>query len=61
MAQLFQVDDGHPAIFQPEHALLLKPLQALVGILPRQARQRADLFLGDLQMPRQVGIEDGVE
>ena len=36
-AQLFEVDDCHPAIFQSKQALLLQPLQALVGILPGQA------------------------
>jgi hypothetical protein len=34
-AQPLEVDDGHPAIFEPQQALLLQPLQALVGVLPR--------------------------
>src|SRR5262249_39155190 len=38
MAQPFEVDDGHPTIFQPKQPLLLKPFQALVGFLARQAR-----------------------
>src|SRR5213078_2215484 len=36
-AQLFEIDDSHPAIFQSKQAVLLQPLQALVGILPGQA------------------------
>ena len=32
-----EIDDRHPAIFEPEQARLLQPLQALVGILPRDA------------------------
>jgi hypothetical protein len=36
-AQALEVEDGHPAIFEPKQALLLQPLQALVGVLPRDA------------------------
>src|SRR5882757_2858333 len=61
MAQPLDIDDSHPAIFEPEQALLLQSLQALIGILPRHSGQRPDLLLGDLEVTREVGIEDGVE
>jgi hypothetical protein len=36
-AQAVEVEDGDPAIFEPQQALLLQPLQALVGVLPGDA------------------------
>ena len=61
VAQAFEVDDGDAAIFEPKEPLLLQPLQALVGILPGDAGERPDLFLRDLEMAREVGIENGIE
>ena len=50
----FEFDDGHAAIFEPQQAFLLQPLQALVGVLPRNAGERSDFFLCDLEMAGQV-------
>src|SRR5436190_12262265 len=61
VAQAFEVEDGDATIFKPEQALLLQPLQALVGILPGDAGERPDLFLRDLEMRREIRIEDGIE
>src|SRR6476646_9648019 len=61
VAQAFEFDDGDAAIFEPQQAFLLQPLQALVGILPRNTGERSDFFLGDLDMARHVRIENRVE
>ena len=60
-AQPLEIDDRHTAIFEPQEALLFQPLQALVGILPGDPGQRADFLLRDLQVTRQVGVEDRIE
>ena len=60
-AELFKIDHCHAAIFQAQQALLLQGLQALVGLLARNASDGAELFLGDLQMAGRVTIEDRVE
>ena len=36
-AQPIQIEDSHPAIFEPEQPLFFQPIQALVGVLPRDA------------------------
>ena len=61
MAQSLEIDDGHAAIFEPQQAFLLQPLQAPVRILPGDAGQGADFLLRDLQMKRQGRIENGIE
>jgi hypothetical protein len=61
MAQSFEVDDGHATIFEPQQTFFLQPLQALVGILPGDTGERSDFFLRDLQMSREVGIENRIE
>ncbi len=50
-----------PPYSEPQQAFLLQPLQALVGILPRNTGERSDFFLRDLEMTRQVRIENRVE
>jgi len=60
-AQLFEIDDRHATIFESEQPLPLQSFQALVGILPGDAGESADLLLRDLQMARQVRIENGIE
>src|ERR1700736_1672847 len=60
-AQPLEVDHRHAAIFEPQQTLLLEFLQALVGILPGHAGQRADFLLRDLQVTRQVRIKNGIE
>ena len=61
VAQPFEFEDGHPAILEPQQTFLFQPLQALVGNLPGDARERSDFLLGDLEMPREVRIENGIE
>ncbi len=39
----------------------LQPLQALVGVLPGNAGERSDFFLGDLQMRSRGRVENRVE
>src|SRR5450631_588155 len=60
-AQLLEINDRDATIFEPQQTFLLQRLQALVGFLPGDAGQRPDLLLGDLQVGRQVGIENGIE
>src|SRR4051794_23991932 len=60
-AQSIEVDDGDAAIFESQQAFLLQRLQTLIGLLPGDAGQRTDFLLGDLEMKRQVRIENRVE
>src|SRR4029453_11963340 len=61
MAQAFQFDDGDAAVFEAQQAFLLQALQALVGILPRNTRERSDFFLCDLEVTRHVRVQNRVE
>src|SRR5438093_2652811 len=61
MAQAFEFYDGDAAVFEPQQAFLLQPLQALVGILPRNSGERSDFLLRDLEMAGQVRIENRIE
>src|SRR5207237_1044227 len=60
-AQPLEIDDRHAAIFEPQQTLLFQPLQALVCVLPGDPGQRADFLLRNLQVTRQVGVEDWIE
>src|SRR4051794_14762075 len=60
-AQPLDIEDGDTAIFQPEQALFLQPVQRAVSILAGHARERTDLLLGDLEMRGGFRIEDGIE
>ena len=61
MAQPVELDDRDPAIFEPQQPLALEPLQALVGVLPGDSRQRPDLLLGDFKVQGKLGIENRIE
>ena len=60
-AQTLEFDDGQSAIFEPKRAFFLQLLQTLVRILPGDAGERPDLFLGDFQMACQIRIENWIE
>src|SRR5436190_24309389 len=61
MAQALQLDDGDAAIFEAQESLLFEPLQALIGVLPRNTGERSDFFLCDLEVTRHVRIKNWIE
>jgi hypothetical protein len=47
--------------FQAEHTFLFEPVETAIGVLPRNAGERANLLLLDLKMRYQVRVEHWIE
>ena len=59
--QLLQIENRYTGIFKLEETSLLQFLQTLVRILARDADERPDFLLGDVEMARGLRIEDRIE
>jgi hypothetical protein len=61
MPQSVDIEHCDAAIFQAEQTFQFEPVETAIGVLPRNAGERANLRLLNLKMRYQVRVEHWIE